>query len=170
MPHDDPIATLEDAALDLEAPRHGLARFARELADAERAVAAARPNPPRTRSGAPPQRPLPPRCPAEVQGRYQILLHLERTFPPDQDQGCVIFVGCQLLEAELDRLVTAPLLPLAAALVDVLRRDRLDDSRTAVLEAWADGRMSATFWTHCLVVLALRSAYVRKHPALQAGD
>jgi hypothetical protein len=165
MPHDDPIASLTDAALDLEACRRGRARFAQQIAAAERALAAALRTPMRTR-GTPPASRLPPRCPAEVQSRYQVLLHLESTFPPDHDQGCIIFVGSQLLEAELDRLVTAPLLPLAAMLVDVLRQDRVDDSRTAVLEAWADSRMPTTFGTHGLVLLALQYACVRGHPAL----
>src|SRR5262245_16929571 len=144
MPHDDPLATLDEAALELEASRHGLARFARDLADAERAVAAARRRPLATRGGAPPAPPLPVArgrplgrrggappasplpvgCPAEVQGRYQVVLHLERTFPPEHDQGCVVFAGCQLLEAELDRLLTAPLRPLAGALVDALRQEK----------------------------------------------
>jgi hypothetical protein len=170
MSPDDPIASLADAALDLEAPRQGLARFGQKLADAERAVAAAAaPRPVRTRGGSPrrrpPRSPLPPRCPAEVQSRYQVVLHLERTFPPDQDQGCVVFAGCQLLEAELNRLLTAPLFPQAAALVDVLRQERLDSSRTAVLESWAAGN-PAVFGTHGLVVLALQYACVRGHDAL----
>jgi hypothetical protein len=162
---EDPIAGLADVALDLEASRHGLARFARELADAEHAVTAARRRLLPTRGGGH-RILLASRCPAEAQQRYHVLLHLERTFPPEHDQGCVIFVGCQLLEAELDRLVTAPLMPLAGALVDALHAEGVDDSRTAVLLAWADGRMPAVFGTHGLVLLALRHACARNHPDL----
>jgi hypothetical protein len=168
MSHDDPISGLDDAAGDLEASRHGLARFARELGDAERAVAAARRIPPPTRGATPPRSRLPSRCPADVQGRYQVLLHLERTFPPEHDQGCILFVGCQLLEGELDRLVTAPLHPQAGALVDLLRRAGLDEKRTAVLDAWAEGRQPSVFGTHGLVVLALELACVRGHAGLLA--
>lgn len=166
MSLDDPISSLDDAALDLEAPLQGVARFAQELADAERAVAAARCGPFPTRGGTVSRSVLPPRCPAEVQGRFQILLHLERTFPPDKDQGCIIFVGCQLLEAELDRLLTTPLRPLATTLVDILRQERGEDGPAEVLATWADGRMPATFGTHGLVMLALQSACVRGHTTL----
>jgi hypothetical protein len=111
---------------------------------------------------------LPSHCPAEVQGRYQVLLHFERTFISDHDHGPVIFAGCQLLESELARLVTNPLQPHAAALLDVLRQAGPDSNRLAVLQAWADGTAPATLATHGLVLLALRHACLRNHPALLA--
>jgi hypothetical protein len=54
--------------------------------------------------------------------------------------------------------VTAPVRPLAAALVDALRRERGERGPAEVLQAWADGRVDATLGTHGLVVLALQYA------------
>ncbi len=165
MSPDTPRAVLEEAVLDLEAARLGLARFADAIRDAESAVASAR-FPVRIR-GPLPRSPLPPQCPPDVESRYQVLLHLERTFPAEYDQSCVIFVGCQLLEAEIDRLVSRPLRPLAGALVDLLRGGRHLDA-AAVVQAWAEGRMDATFFTHNSVVLGLHNACAGDHPTLVA--
>jgi hypothetical protein len=62
----DPSASHDDAALHLDASGHGLARFARHIADGKGTVAAAQGNLLATRGGARPPSALPPRCPAEV--------------------------------------------------------------------------------------------------------
>ena len=72
------------------------------------------------------------------------------------DYGYLIGPACQVLESELDRLLTARP-AIADALVEALRAGGASEKQAEILALWKEGTLPTTLGVQCLVLLALRA-------------
>jgi hypothetical protein len=96
------------------------------------------------------------RCPADTRLRYQTLLYFEENARHQEDYSILIAAACQIVEAELDRLVTVPAAAIAADLVSALRKLAKDRKQAEILESWAAKEVHTTIGLQITVLLALR--------------
>src|SRR5262249_36312056 len=76
-------------------------------------------------------------CRADTCKPYEPLLYLEELFPPMGDHGYLIGPACQLIESELDRLLTEPARGMAEHLLTPLKHRNKDRKLAETLEKWA---------------------------------
>jgi hypothetical protein len=152
--HEPSVRSLADVADDLAADAAAAVRFAPPPA-AEvgprlswRGTATA----PRTAGG---QRLL-AGSPDLVRRRFATLARQEAAFTDADDYGLLIGPACQVLEAELDRLLVRPARAVAGELVAALEARPDDRDRAEVLRAWRDGSVKTTIGVMSLVLVALR--------------
>jgi hypothetical protein len=102
---------------------------------------------------------------AANQLRCATLQHLEATIIPGLDHGILIGLASQIVETELDRLVTTPALTIASNLIEALQHNK-DREPAEILESWA----ARTTWTvlgvESIVFLALRRGCDQGIPAV----
>jgi hypothetical protein len=107
-------------------------------------------------------------CPPGTRLRYETLLHAEATFPAGGDHGYLIGPACQILEAELDRLLAAPARGVADDVVAALRATGDNDKQADILDKWARGEFITTLGTSSVLLLGLRRA--REQGRAAVGD
>jgi hypothetical protein len=158
---DEPSLRSSDIDLDLEGTRRAQDRLAEFFARAPDAVRewgrrTARGVP--THGGAPPGvgRGLIARCPAETQRRYDTLLYFEEYSRPQQDHAILVAAACQIVEAELERLLLAPASAIADSLIAALQVRKKDWDQARILEQWAANQKPPTLGTQVTLLLALR--------------
>ncbi len=95
------------------------------------------------------------RCPADTQRRYQTLLYFEEKARPQDDHAILIAAASQILEAELDHLLTKPARAVVDSLIACLQQ-RKDRKPAATLERWAARQIPTTIGIQINVLLALR--------------
>jgi hypothetical protein len=96
------------------------------------------------------------RCPADTRKRYGSLLHFEEKARPQEDYSILIAAACQIVEAELDQLLTVPAFAIAAGLASALRPQAKDRKQAEILERWAAQEVPTTIGIQVTVLLALR--------------
>jgi hypothetical protein len=97
-------------------------------------------------------------CPPGTRLRYETLLHAEANFPAGGDHGYLIGPACQILEAELDRLLAEPARGVASHLSAALRATGENDKQADILDKWARREFITTLGTNSVLLLALRRA------------
>jgi hypothetical protein len=95
-------------------------------------------------------------CAPSNRKRFETLLYFEEKLRPDDDHGYLIGPACQILESELERLLSAPVHGIAESLIAALRVAGKDQHQAAILEKWAARQVPTTIGTASLVLLALR--------------
>jgi hypothetical protein len=95
------------------------------------------------------------RCSEETQIRWRTLVYFETSFPSGGDYGFLIGPACQIVESELDRLLTVPAAPLAEHLIAALHRPK-DRGLADVLRKWAARQVPTTLLVQVGVLLALQ--------------
>jgi hypothetical protein len=96
------------------------------------------------------------RCAEETQKRCRTLLHFEANFPEGGDHGFLIGPACQIVEAELDRLLSGPAERVAGHLAEALKSQRKDRGLAEVLEKWASKGLPTTLGVQVGVLVALQ--------------
>jgi hypothetical protein len=157
MPDEIGVNSPEDIRYDLAGARKAesqVAEFFGKDQEAVRERALRTPVPPRTRGRlkGPMGRELLDRCAEMTRTRYSTLLYFEERFPENGDYGYLIGPACQILETELDRLLTTPARSITDDMLAVLE----EDNRVEILTKWARGEFPTTLGVECLVLLALR--------------
>src|SRR5947208_949326 len=142
MSEEPTIANIDDIYHDLEGTnraRDRLAEFFAREPDAVHDEGFRRSTRLRTRGGAQPDvgHRLIAHCPADTRRRYDTLLYFEEKARQQEDYSILIAAACQIVEAELDRLLTAPAFAIAVSLVAALRQQAKDRKQAEILERWA---------------------------------
>ncbi len=104
------------------------------------------------------------RCPENTRKRYFTLLAVEEGFSSLEDYSVLISLACQILEAELERLVAGPARALADVLAAVLDEDKKARSRAEAVAQWGAGKLPTTIGVEVMVLLALRRGSARGVP------
>lgn len=161
MPNEPEVGSLDDIRHDWEGTRRVRERltefFARER-DAARDCGLRRPVPSLCRGEGQGEggQLLVARCPDDTRRRYETLLYFEQKARTHEEYSILIAGACQIVEAELDRLLTARAAAIADSLVAALRRQSKDRKQAEILERWAAREIPTTIGLHILVLLALR--------------
>jgi hypothetical protein len=99
------------------------------------------------------------RCGEQTQLRFRTLLELEGSFPDSGDYGFLIGPACQILEAEVARLLVEPARMLDGELPAALRAFAEHGKQADIVEKWLRRELPTTFGICSLVLLALRKGY-----------
>jgi hypothetical protein len=102
------------------------------------------------------------RCAPLNRRRFETLLYFEEKLRPEDDHGYLIGPACQILESELDRLLTAPAQGIAVSLIAAMQVARKDRQQAEILEKWAAGQVPTTIGIGSLVLLALRRGHTQR--------
>jgi hypothetical protein len=149
------VTSLDEILYDIAGTEKAESKFAEFFASNPERVQV------RTRGGLPALagRSLLSRCSERTQKRYETLLYFEEMFPPSCDHGFLIGPACQIVESELDRLLTAPARNIVDSLIDAIRAGKHGQEQATILEKWSAKQIPTTMGVQSVVLLALRRGW-----------